>query len=196
MMSFAPQGFVFLSTTKSGSTAIQREFRRYASIEVRRPPKMKHMTVRAFNAAWVPALEFHGYPRESYELVAIVREPVDWTLSWWRYRSRRELLGHPNYTGDLRFEEFAERILARELRLGNPGRFVTEVDGTVAVDRVYKYESLTQAVAWMASKLDVAPPTLPHTNRSPQRDAVIPSSLRSRLEEFFALEKRVHEDGL
>lgn len=196
MMSFVENGFVFLATTKTGSTSIQRAFRRYASLEVRRPPKMKHMPVRAFNAAWVPVFEFHGFPRESYELLAVVRHPVDWTASWWRYRSRPELRGEPTWTGETSFEEFAEKILARELRLGGHGRFVTDETGKVAVERVYRYEHLEEMVAWMADRLGIETPTLPRTNASPSRPVTMSRSLRHRLEEHYSRDMAVYENAL
>ena len=103
MLAMPKHGFVFLSTTKTGSTAIQQHLLQEAHFIARRPPSLKHTNARNFEREFAPILNRHGYPRESYELVCIVREPVSWAMSWWRYRSRRQLKGKPNFTGDMDF---------------------------------------------------------------------------------------------
>ena len=72
----------------------------------------KHTRYAQFQRFLQPWLESKGFSRESYEVVCVVREPVDWLASWWRYRSREELAdpskrNHRNYAGHLSFEQFA-----------------------------------------------------------------------------------------
>jgi hypothetical protein len=196
MMSFAHRGFVFLATTKTGSSAIHRGFRRYSSIEVRSPPNMKHLTARRFEKVWVPVLEQHGCKRETYELVAIIRDPVDWVGSWWRYRSRPSLRGTDNWTGEMTFDEFAERVITGEVSLGRQSRFVTDPAGNLVVERLYRYEHLGDAAQWMAARLGVEAPELKQVNRSPKRDVGLADSVRGRLETHFGLEMTLHDGAL
>ena len=108
----ASSGFVFLSMPKAGSTVLQKHFARHAMILFRQPPGMKHMSAVTFEAVLAPWLERYGHPRDSYETMCLVRHPLDRAVSWWRYRSRPEAQGQPNWTGDLSFAEFADRLVS------------------------------------------------------------------------------------
>ena len=75
----APQhGFVFLAMPKCASTAIQRALRRVALVETLREPAVKHLSYRSVERWVVPLLEEGGFPRRSYEVVCLCREPFDW----------------------------------------------------------------------------------------------------------------------
>ncbi len=91
-MLLAPgKGFVFLASTKSGSTSIETAFMTHSQMILRKPPAIKHTTYAGFQRFLQPFLNSKGFPRESYEVVCVVREPIDWLSSWWRYRSREKL---------------------------------------------------------------------------------------------------------
>ena len=196
MMCMADAGFVFLSMPKAGSTVLQRHFSRHAQVLFRRPPGMKHMSAETFEATMAPWLARYGCPRESYETLCLVRHPLDRAVSWWKYRSRDDAAGRPNYTGDLTFAEFADRLVAGEVPLGTSSNFVTDLRGQVIVDRIYKYEHLGEATGWMAGKLGIEPPHLTPANVSPPRDAVIDAAVRARLEEHFADDLRVYDSAI
>ena len=131
MMAMPHSGFVFLSMTKTGSTAIHQHFSRHAQVLARNPPRMKHMTAKTFTELIVPLLERYGRPRESYEVMCIAREPVDWVGSWWRYRARPAMEGKPKSTADLSFDEFAEQVVSGKVKLGSSANFVSDKDGKV-----------------------------------------------------------------
>ncbi len=195
-MAMANAGFVFLAMPKTGSTAVEASLSRHAQLTTRRPPRMKHMTARTFDRLIAPVLEHYGHPRESYELVCIVREPVEWAHSWYRYRSRPGSQGRPNYTGDLTFKEFADQVVAGEIDIGSSSNFVRTAPGRPPVERIYRYEHLDVAVGWMAEQLGIAVPDLARLNASPTRYAGasdIPGLVRRRLEEHYARDVEVYE---
>jgi len=186
MMAVPESGFVFLSTTKTGSTAIENVFAPHAQLLARRPASLKHVNARAFLYSFAPLLNNHGYPRESYELVCVIREPVDWVASWWRYRSRKEAIGKPSYTGNLSFDEFAEQVISGEVKLGDMQAFVIAKDGSRAVSTMFRYDRLDGAAAWMAERIGIQKPQLHPANVSPDRRTVISPGTRARLEEHLA----------
>jgi len=196
MMAVPEFGFVFLSTTKTGSTAIENSFARHAQIVARRPVSLKHVNVRAFNYSFAPILATHGYPRSSYELVCIVREPVDWAASWWRYRSRPGAKGQASYTGDLSFDAFADRIISGEVDLGSLTNFVQRKDGSMGISQMWRYEHLDRMAEWMATKIGIVTPQLRPANVSPDRETVIAASTRARLEEHYAGHLALYEGAL
>ena len=185
-MCFADRGFVFLSMPKAGSTVLQKHFARHAMILFRQPPGMKHMSAVTFEAVLAPWLERYGHPRDSYETMCLVRHPLDRAVSWWKYRARPEAQGQPNWTGDLSFAEFADRLVGGDVPLGTSSNFVTDAEGAVIVDRMYRYEHLDAATAWMSERLGIAAPVLEPTNVSPAREGEMDAATRARLEEHFA----------
>ncbi|WP_345460868.1 hypothetical protein [Nocardioides marinquilinus] len=194
MLAMPSAGFCFLAMTKTGSTAVESALGRYAEIAVRRPPRLKHMSARTFDSVWAPVLEHYGHPRESYELTCVVREPVAWAHSWFRYRARPEVAGRPNYTGDLTFAQFAERIVAGDVDLGSSARFVRTRPDRPDVTHVWRYENLGDAVAWMAGRLGVDVPEVARVNASPDRpDDGIDPAVRRMLERHFAADLAVYE---
>ena len=75
-MLIAPgKGFVFLASTKTGSTSIETAFMTHSQIILRKPPAIKHTTYAGFQRYLQPYLKSKGFPRESYEVVCVFREP-------------------------------------------------------------------------------------------------------------------------
>jgi hypothetical protein len=188
-------GFVFLSMPKAGSTAIQRHFSRHAEVLFRQPPGMKHMSAATFENVMAPWFDRFGRPRSSYETLCLVRHPVDRAQSWWRYRSRPQASAEKS-TEDVPFARFAEQLVAGEVPLGTAWNFVTTLQGEVLVDRMYRYENLAEAAAWMADRLGIDPPAIDRANVSPSRDADVDPAVRALLEEHFADDVRLYESAL
>ena len=40
------------------------------------------------------------------ETIAVIRHPVEWRSSWYRYRNRHSLVGHENSTRNVKLNEF------------------------------------------------------------------------------------------
>jgi hypothetical protein len=128
--------------------------------------------------------------------MCLVRHPLDRAVSWWKYRARPEAGGQPNWTGDQSFAEFADGLISGEVPLGTSSNFVTDNDGRVIVDRMYRYEHLDAATAWMAERLGIAPPVLEPTNVSPARDGEMDAATRARLEDHYANDLTIYEQAL
>lgn len=195
-MAMTHAGFVFLAMPKAGSSVLQGTFAKHAQVLVRHPPMAKHMSAARYERVFAPWLARCGFPRSSYETMCLVRNPLDRAVSWWKYRARPELEGKPNYTGDMSFAAFAEQLIAGEVGLGTATNFVTDQHGAVIVDRMYRYDNLEVAAAWMASCLGIPKPELPQVNVSPQREAGLDPKGRARLEEHFASDLALYESAL
>lgn len=196
MLAMPKHGFVFLSTTKTGSTSIHQHLLREAQMLARRPPSLKHTNARNFEREFAPILARHGFERSSYELVCIVREPVSWAMSWWRYRSRESLRGQSNYTGDMDFSEFVDRLTTDRITLGSASSFVKNKRGDVIVERIYKYDNINEAIRWMCAKAQLPDPELPTVNVSPPREAKLTDETRQQLETFYASDYEIYDKAL
>ena len=186
MLAVPKHGFVVLAVPKSGSTALEAAFTKHAQLVTSGPPSLKHVTAREFDERFVPLLQQHGYEREDYEVTALVREPVSWLASWWRYRSRPGIAGKKTYVGDLGFDEFVGRVVTGEIRLRPQTDYVTAPDGRLAVDRLWRYDDLDAAFEWMRAKVGKKKIKLPQRNVSRPREHEVTASTRDLIEEAYA----------
>lgn len=189
-MLLAPRkGFVFLAMTKTGSTSIERAFMPYSQVVLRGDALFKHTKYGLFQRTLQPFLAAKGFPRDSYEVVCVFREPIDWLSSWWRYRSREELAdpshhGHRNYTGHVPFKRFAR-----------PCSFVQPRPGQPEVDHVFRYDRLDLLVDFLCEKVgeEVKVGT---KNVSPKRPFSLSEECERELREFFEPEYRIYERAI
>ena len=203
-MLLAPgKGFVFLATTKSGSTSIETAFLRHSQMILLKPPAIKHTSYAGFQRFLQPFLNSRGFPRESYEVVCAFREPIDWLSSWWRYRSREKLANptdpkHRNYTGDVSFEQFARAYMEGSeqfAQVGRPSRFVQPRQGQAEMDRIFRYDRLDLLVDFLCEKVGEEV-EVGSANTSPDRSFFLSGECETELREFFAPEYRIYERAI
>lgn len=210
-MLLAPgKGFVFLAVPKTGTTAIERAFRPHSEGSFLRNP-FKHSRYDQFQQYVQPFLEAKGFPRESYEVVCISREPLDWLFSWWRYRSRPDLADpaarrHRNYSGDVTFEQFARAYLQRHQQkrtgsgkkyanIGRLSRFVRPLPGEPEVDRIFRYDRMELLVDFLCDKVGEGVDAKAR-NVSPKRSFELSPECEQDLRDFFQPEYRIHEAAI
>lgn len=187
-------GFVFLALPKAGSTAVQRAFHRYAQLVTPGPPSLKHLTAREFEADFAPLLAKHGYDRASYVTTCLVREPLDLTVSWYRYRSRATIAGTRQYTGEMSFDDFAVEVIEGRGGFRPPRDFLCDDTGRLLVDRPFRYDHIDRCLDWLQSQVG-EPVAVGTVNVSPPREVTISPSTRRRLEEFYATDLELYESA-
>lgn len=203
-MLVAPRhGFVFLAVPKTGSTSIEHAFREHTDLASQGHPLFKHTKYTTFQRFLQPFLASKGFPRGSYEVVCLFREPIDWLSSWWRYRSREELANpsrpaHRNYTGDVSFEQFVEAYMKGEeqfARVGRPSEFVQAHPGQAGVDRIFRYERLDLLVEYLCEKVgnDVEVGT---SNVSPKLSHSLSEEVEEELRTFLEPEYRIYQKAI
>lgn len=179
--------FVLLALPKTASTSLERTLAPYATEVVGSPPAQKHLPARGFVHTKAQELAAQGRPRESYELVTMFREPVEWLESWWRYRARED---SRQSTADLTFEEFALSYVAGDdespIPAGRPARFIC-AQGSVAVDRIFSVERPDVWSVWFAERVG-EPLAFERRNVSGAERGELTASTRERLEAWFAPE--------
>lgn len=167
MLVFWEQRLAFLATPKTGSTAIAAALESLASVSIQRPPLLKHTTVHRYRRFIGPYLE--AASKESFTLVALMREPTDWLGSWYRFRQRDETDAGKS-TRDMSFDDFV-RAWCEDPRpdfadVGSQARFLRPRQG-VGVDRLFRYEEIDGFVRFLEERLDCEI-TLPRLNVSPR----------------------------
>jgi hypothetical protein len=192
-------GFVLLAMPKCASSAIEAAVGQHGMFSLPRNP-LKHMPASVFEELIVPVIEFGGYPRDSYETLSLFREPIDWLHSWWRYRSRSALADpgsprHGNYTGHVTFEEFTEAYIRRDAdfaRLTGQAEFVSDSQGNVCVDRIFRYEQSQDLLHYLTKKLGMET-AIDRVNVSPKRDLVISHRARAVLRDALGPEYAIYQ---
>ncbi len=195
MMAFPAQGFVLLAMAKCASTTIEAALAPHAAFVIDRPPSRKHLGCTGFHKRIEPGLEADGYPRESYELVSLFRDPISWLGSWWRYRARLD--AHTtNSTRQLSFEAYARAYIDGDPTAptprGRPGQFLT-IGGVIEVDRLFAVERPETWTAWFRAQLGQE---MEFEARNVSQVPVTPelsASARAELLDYFAPEYAVAE---
>ncbi len=185
MLVFWDQRLAFLATPKTGSTAIAAALESLAAVSIQRPPLLKHTTVHRYRRFIGPYLE--AASKDTFTLVALMREPTDWLGSWYRFRQREETEPAKS-TRDISFDEFV-RAWCREDRpefadVGSQGKFLRPRQG-VGVDRLFRYEAIGTFVHFLEDRLGCEI-ILPRLNVSPEGATELSSATAALLREAAA----------
>lgn len=161
MLVFWKEKLVLLATPKTGTTALERAFLARASSAILDPPGLKHSSARRYRREIEPWLTRQGtWPHET---MALIREPVDWLGSWYRYRQRPQISGEPVSTQDVSFNAFVEAWMSESppdfARVGSQSRFLCGPRGRLLVHHLFRYEDYDHALAFLNNRLgsDVVP---------------------------------------
>lgn len=188
MLIFWDQRLAFLATPKAGSTAIEVALEPLASLAVQRPPEMKHADATRFHRHIHPWLQ--DMTADHFTTVALMREPVEWLRSWYRFylRDEHEADTPVNST----FEDFVRLYLAEPELLtqgiGTQSAFL--IAGDTPVDRIFRYEDMAAFTSflddWLGCEIN-----LPRINVPPSADVSLSpeteADLRRALGPDFAL---------
>lgn len=90
MLISAKYNFVFLCTPKCASSSIETMLRRYSDISLVGPPFFRHTNYRIYSKYLKPYLMETGKIK-NIETICLIREPLSWLHSWYRFRARHEI---------------------------------------------------------------------------------------------------------
>lgn len=194
MLIFWKERLVFLSTPKAGSTAVQTALESLAQVAVRRPPELKHMPAAAFARHYRPYLEAQAGGR--FTTVALMREPIDWLGSWYRFRQRDDVTDPARATHGMSFDEAAQAYLetpeSPRMGVGTQSSFLCDQGGEVAVDRLFRYEAMETFVDFLEDRLGCEI-ILPRVNVSTPGGAMtLGSDTEARLRQKLARDYEIY----
>lgn len=156
--------FIFIAVPKTATTSIEKVLRNYGE-GVTSARDGKHMTARELKETVDPE------KWERYFKFAFVRHPLDWTLSWYTFRTREDLLdpNHPNHhrsTRGIPFEKFVKESMWGE---STQCDFIMD-DDRLLVDFVGHFERLNDDFDEVCRRVGIPTTKLPVRNRSPDAD--------------------------
>lgn len=184
----------FLAMTKTGSTALEAAMASHCDIRFSGNPKIRHMNAGRFEKFVRPYLSAVGHG--DVETFCLMRDPVDWLASWWRYRQRSQLVGTAQSTKDISFDEFVTLYLDGHETLksiGRPSRFVAGPDKSPIVKHILPYEQMPKAIAFLEDRLQV-PLDVDRLNVSPVVPADLPGATLAKLKDALSVDFDLHRE--
>ncbi|WP_170769797.1 sulfotransferase family 2 domain-containing protein [Ruegeria lacuscaerulensis] len=197
MLVFYEERLAFLSVPKTGSTAYHSALRDRADIVVTGPPDLKHAPVRRYDRFFQNI--FRKMHDTEMEIMAVVREPIDWLGSWYRFRSRPERLNHPHSTHDLSFDDYVQAYMQSPrpeyADVGSQSQFFRTRSNGFGATHVFKYEHQDKILSFLQSRLNMEI-TLPRENVSPLRDLTLSGETERKFRRKHAAEFACHDAAL
>jgi hypothetical protein len=179
---FWKERLVFLAVPKTGTTALEGALAPRASMVLREPPILKHAPIYRYRRFVEPLFAVAG--ADPLETMAVIRDPVDWLSSWYRYRHRDDLKGHPNSTQGISFDDFVIEYTkgkpAAFAAVGSQAKFVQGPDDDVQVTYLFRYEQQDRLIGFLEQRLAVRL-DLPRLNISPRIDVTLSANILDRL---------------
>ena len=153
--------FVVILTPKCASNSIESILLPYSDIALLGLPPLRHTNYRLYSKYIKPYLA-HTVGNDRIETVCVVREPLSWLNSHYRFRSRLEIRNpeHPNYntsTFGMSFAEFIEAYMSPSpppyAQFNSQFSFVQNESNEIGVDRIFLYEDIETFLKFMGDKL-------------------------------------------
>jgi hypothetical protein len=182
MLVFWKQRLVMLAVPKTGTSAYARALGPIASMVVSDPPELKHAPVFRYNRFFRPMFDRVG--GDDMDLLAVIREPVDWLGSWYRYRQRDFLDGKATSTKGMSFDAFCDAYVQGErppfADVGSQAKFIEPRPNGIAVTHLFKYENQTGLLDFLEDRLETQI-DLPRANVSPRRELSLSPNIEAKL---------------
>ncbi|MBM1309496.1 gamma-glutamyl kinase [Sulfitobacter mediterraneus] len=182
MLVFVKERLAFLSVPKTGTTAYQAALADRADMVVSDPPMLKHAPVYRYNRFFRPM--FDKVCGVELELMAVMREPVSWLGSWYRYRQRPFMAGKPNSTAGISFDDFVLAYLKGNkpgfADVGSQANFLKSQPNGTGISHLFRYEDPKRLREFLEQRLDVTF-DLERLNVSPPMELQLSHSVEARL---------------
>lgn len=99
--------FIFIANTKSGSTSIEKALKPHSEIHFAGTPQRKHISLRQGLAQHHAVFKEHGLTSADFLKFGVMRDPIEWIYSWYRYRKGNEVAAP--LPADISFADFWAR---------------------------------------------------------------------------------------
>lgn len=188
-MVFFKERLAFLSVPKTGTTAYEEVLRDRADLVISEPPQLKHAPVYRYNRFIRPM--FLRVCDVELDVMAVMREPVSWLGSWWRYRQRPFMDGKPNATHGISFDEFVLAYMKGKkpgfADVGSQANFLERQPNGTGVTHLFRYEDQARLQEFLGTRLGVTL-DLPRRNVSPEMSVDLSPGVEERFRRKCAAE--------
>lgn len=194
MLVFYKAKLAFLSVPKTGTTAYETALRPHADMVISEPAMLKHAPVYRYNRFVRPM--FLKVCDVELELMAVMREPISWLGSWWRYRQRPFMQGKPNATHDISFDDFILAYMKGQkpgfADVGSQFKFLERQPNGTGVTHLFRYEDQARLQSFLNDRLGVSF-SLDRENVSPDVPLNLSSDVETRFRRKFDYEFALYD---
>jgi len=155
--------FVFVATTKTASTSIEKHLNPYKA-----EYKVTHLA-GSYNKHCPLKIIYQKFPFiEDYFKFAIVRNPFDWVVSWYFYRKTQQ---NKNNTKDISFKKWLIEENSSAYNIKGIGLSLSQYDiincnADIKIDFIGRYENIQKDFNVICDKIGAPQKQLPHINKS------------------------------
>ncbi|WP_424986540.1 hypothetical protein [Microbulbifer sp. S227A] len=196
MLVFHKERLAFLAVPKTGTTAYHAALSRRADMVVSHPSGLKHASVYRYSRFFKPM--FNKVGGAEMELLAVMREPIDWLGSWYRYRQRDDLRDTERSTHGMSFDAFLNAYMQGErpafADVGSQASFLKTHPSGTAITHLYRYEDLPRLNRFLEARLGVEI-QLKRKNVSPEMDLHLSPEVERKFRRKHSEEFRLY-DGI
>lgn len=154
--------FVLFATHKNASSSLEVTLKPHCEIQLVGQANVRHINFREYEKFILPLLA-KKFKEQKFNTICIVREPLDWVHSWYKYRKRyflqqsKDLTFSSYSTVGLTFNEFVEGYLSDPqpefARISNQSDFLKNSKGIIELDSYFKYEDLNLIVDYFSYRI-------------------------------------------
>ena len=200
LIKYEGQGkFIFVANSKSASSSIEAsKLSTLADVRLTNAYAGKHMSIQNVHERF--DFLFRNFPFESFFKFAVIRDPLEWVVSWYNFRSRPSLKststkGKSNYVGNLSFAEFWEQNKGEDFLRPQSSCFVSPSHPHVRVNYIINQETFAQDFSIVEDVLNLGPIRIPKKNRSLSRITAndIPSLIKADILSFYHADYELFE---
>ena len=181
--------FIFVANTKTASTSIESVLTPHAEIRFAKTSAQKHIALSEIEATAPWIFKKAGGGIDTFFTFGVMRDPVEWIFSWFRYRKQAEV--QAPIPKAMTFEEFWQR---RDWNIIRPNGLkhlqlqkFTSPEGRVLADVILPHGNLASGFSRICEGLGIKAPELPADNVSRQRKLPdVPATLLDEVRAFYA----------
>jgi hypothetical protein len=193
MLVFWHQRLTMLATPKTGTTAIEAALESLAHLAIQRPPQLKHANLRKYHRFIGPWLESAaGGP---FDVIATIREPLDWLGSWYRYRQREDIGDAAKSTAGISFDQFVRDYCSDAppayAAVGAQSQFLAPKNEK-GLTRLFRYERIEDLIQFLEDRLNCEI-LLPRLNVSPVMELGLDPATEKLLRKVAAREFELYD---
>ena len=181
--------FVFIANSKTASTSIEHSLVGHAEIQRGGGPQRKHIYLRDALSEYDFLFGRDGYGIESFFTFGVMRDPVSWIQSWYRYRCGNKV--ESPLPAGMSFGEFwALNDWNRTMLQGVPrlqSYFFTDKAGASIVDYIIPYSQLADHFTTICEGLGIKSPLQSkNVSKVKGREIAIAPELAEEMRTFYA----------
>lgn len=193
MLVFWHQRLTMLATPKTGTTAIEAALKSLAHLAIQRPPQLKHANLRKYHRFIGPWLESAaGGP---FDVIATIREPLDWLGSWYRYRQREDIGDAAKSTAGISFDQFVRDYCSDAppayAAVGAQSQFLAPKNEK-GLTQLFRYERIEDLIQFLEDRLNCEI-LLPRLNVSPVMELGLDPATEKLLRKVAAREFELYD---